>query len=86
MLFFGIIGYLMIKMQYEPAPLVLALVLGPQIEESFCQSLISYHGDLTIFFKRPISAGFMLVSFIMVIVAIIFSQKREKLLENTMEK
>jgi len=81
MLIFGVIGYLMRKAEYEPAPLVLALVLGPMIEEAFCQSLISYHGDLTIFLKRPISAGFLIMSLIMIFSTVFLSQKRKKLLK-----
>ena len=62
MLVFGIIGYLMRKTGYEAAPLVLALVLGSMMEEAFRQSLISFHGDLTVFIKRPISAGFLIAA------------------------
>jgi len=56
MFFFGLIGYLMQKMHYPPAPLVLALVLGPMVERSLRQSLTLSHGSLDIFFTRPISA------------------------------
>ena len=52
-LFFGLIGYLMRKTEYEPAPLVLALVLGPMIEEAFRQSLIANYGDLMINLNNP---------------------------------
>jgi len=56
MFFFGVVGYLMRKMGYPPAPMVLALVLGPLVEMSLRQSLTISHGDLSIFFTRPISA------------------------------
>ena len=52
---FGIIGYLMRKFEYEPAPLVLAFVLCPMIENAFRQSLMLSHGSFSIFFERPIS-------------------------------
>jgi len=56
MIIFGIFGYLMKKFDYEPAPLVMALVLGPMFENSFRQSLIISNGSPMIFFLRPISS------------------------------
>jgi putative tricarboxylic transport membrane protein len=56
MVMFGVLGYLMRKFGYEPAPLVLAFVLGPMLENNLRKSLILSHGDFTIFIERPISA------------------------------
>ena len=56
MVIFGVLGYLMRKFGYEPAPLVLAFVLGPMLENNLRKSLILAHGDFTIFVERPISA------------------------------
>ncbi len=56
MLGFGILGYWMRKLDFPAAPVVLALVLGPMVEMSLRQSLTISHGDLMIFFTRPISA------------------------------
>jgi putative tricarboxylic transport membrane protein len=53
---FGVLGYLMRRLDFEPAPLVLAMILGPQLEASLRRSLIHSRGDLTVFFQRPISA------------------------------
>jgi putative tricarboxylic transport membrane protein len=66
MLFFGVLGYLMKKFKYDGAPLVLAMVLGPLMDNSLRQSLLMSGGSGTIFFTRPIC----LVIF--AIVAIIF--------------
>jgi len=52
----GIVGYVMRKLDFPAAPVVLALVLGPMVERSLRQSLTISHGDLSIFFTRPISA------------------------------
>ena len=54
---FGVFGYLMRKFGYEPAPLVLAFVLGPMLENNLRKSLILSHGDFWTFLERPISAG-----------------------------
>ena len=56
MVAFGVLGYLMRKFGYEPAPLVLAFVLGPMLENNLRKSLIISHGEFGIFFERPISA------------------------------
>lgn len=53
---FGVIGYFMRKFGYEPAPLVLAFVLGPMMENNLRKSLILSQGDLMTFLQRPISA------------------------------
>jgi len=66
MVIFGILGYLMRKFDYEPAPLMLAYVLGPMLEKSLRQTLIVSQGSLNIFFTRPIAAA--LVGCILIIV------------------
>jgi putative tricarboxylic transport membrane protein len=53
---FGLVGYLMRKLEFPAAPAVLGLVLGPMVERSLRQSLTISHGDLSIFITRPISA------------------------------
>jgi putative tricarboxylic transport membrane protein len=55
MVIFGILGYLMKKFEYEGAPLILALVLGPMMENALRQSLMISRGSFLIFFSRPIS-------------------------------
>ena len=54
MLIFGVLGYLMKKFKYDGAPLVLAMVLGPLMDNSLRQSLLMSGGSGTIFFTRPI--------------------------------
>lgn len=62
MFLFGIIGYLMRKLNYPVAPAVLAIVLGPLAERSLRQSLLSSQGEISIFFERPISATCILIA------------------------
>ena len=59
MTIFGLVGYLMKKFAYEPAPLVLGLVIGPLLETAVRRSLIMSKGSAAIFFQRPIAACFM---------------------------
>lgn len=56
---FGLFGYVLRKLHYPLAPLVLALVLGPIMETSFRQALISAQGDPLTFIERPLSAIFV---------------------------
>jgi len=62
MLLFGVVGYLMRKLDYPMAPMVLAIVLGPLAEASMRQSLIMSHGSFETFFVRPISGTIMLIA------------------------
>jgi putative tricarboxylic transport membrane protein len=63
--FFGILGYFMRKYQYEAAPMVLALVLGPLLENGWRQSLIISDGSISIFFTHPISASLLGACFLL---------------------
>jgi putative tricarboxylic transport membrane protein len=56
---FGIVGYLLRKFDYEGAPLILAMVIGPMMEEALRQSLILSTGSFSIFVSRPIAAAFL---------------------------
>ncbi|MEI8189851.1 MAG: tripartite tricarboxylate transporter permease [candidate division NC10 bacterium] len=62
MFVFGIIGYLMRKLKFPAAPVVLALVLGPMVERTLRQSLTISHGNVSIFFTRPISAVLVVIA------------------------
>ena len=61
MIVFGVIGYFLRRLDYEIAPLILSFVLGPLMELNLRQSLILSNGSFGIFFKRPISAAFLLI-------------------------
>ena len=61
MMIFGVFGYLIRRLGFPVAPLVLALILAPKLERAFQQSMVMGMGSLTIFVKRPISAVFVVV-------------------------
>jgi putative tricarboxylic transport membrane protein len=81
MLIFGVVGYLMRKFQYDGAPLVLALVLGPMLEEAFRQSLMLSKGDFSIFISRPLSLAFLITAALLVIIPIVTQRKKLATLE-----
>ncbi|MCD8350586.1 MAG: tripartite tricarboxylate transporter permease [Planctomycetaceae bacterium] len=62
MLAFGIVGYWLTRFDFPLPPLVIALVLGPLAEQNMRKSLLIADGDWMIFFSRPISCAFLLIS------------------------
>jgi putative tricarboxylic transport membrane protein len=71
MLIFGVVGYLMRKLDYPMAPMVLAIVLGPLSEASMRQALLISHGSVLVFFERPISAGIMVLAILLFILPLL---------------
>ena len=86
MIIFGLIGYLMRKTGFDAAPLIFAYILCPLLEESFRRSLLISGGDLFIFFKRPISAIFLSITFLFILSSIFSSKKRTRLAEKLGEE
>ena len=85
MLLFGAVGYLMRKFEYEPAPLVLAFVLSPIMEQALRQSLILSSGSFMIFLTRPISSGCLILAVVLLAlsaVSFLRSRVKEKEAEN----
>ncbi|MBS0548805.1 MAG: tripartite tricarboxylate transporter permease [Proteobacteria bacterium] len=76
----GVAGYLMRKFGYEAAPLVLAFVLGPMLENNLRKSLILSHGSFEIFVTRPISLLCLLVAVLLLLAPLLpaLRRKREK--------
>src|SRR4029450_1055751 len=62
MLIMGVVGYALKKFGFDPAPLVLGLVIAPIFEQSLRQSLIMSNGNYLIFFQRPIALGLLALS------------------------
>jgi putative tricarboxylic transport membrane protein len=80
---FGLVGFVCKKLGYEPAPLILAFILGPKIEMSLRQSLIMSEGSFTILVTRPISAFFIAVTLFIMVSAVIGLTKNR--LKNTVD-
>jgi putative tricarboxylic transport membrane protein len=83
MFLFGIVGYLFRKFDYEPAPLLLAFVLGPMFETNLRQSLTLSKGSFSIFFTRPIAAVALITAMVLLITSFIphITRAREKIEE-----
>ena len=80
MVLFGLLGYFFRKVGAEPAPLILALILGPMAEEYLRRTLLLSHGDATVFFTSPVSLGTLIVAALLLlsIVSPAFRRVREE--------
>jgi putative tricarboxylic transport membrane protein len=77
MLIMGVLGYLLRKFDFDPAPLVLGLVITPIFELSLRQSLVMSSGDWTIFFERPIAAILFAVSAALLLLSLVSALMRK---------
>jgi TctA family transporter len=66
----GVLGYVLAKLECEPAPLLLGYVLGPLLEENLRRALLISRGDPTVFFTRPISLAFMIATVLILVVMV----------------
>lgn len=62
----GLLGYLLIKLECEPAPLLLGFVLGPLLEENFRRTLVLSHGEFSAFITSPVACVLLIVAVVMV--------------------
>jgi len=66
----GVLGYVLVKLECEPAPLLLGYVLGPLLEENLRRALLIARGDPTVFFTRPLSLAFMIATVVILVVMV----------------
>jgi TctA family transporter len=67
MIGFGLLGYALLKLGFEPAPMLLGFVLGPLMEENLRRALAVSRGDASVFFTRPISATLLAISLLLLL-------------------
>jgi TctA family transporter len=76
--FFGVLGYVLIKLGCEPAPLLLGFVLGPLLEDHLRRALIISRGDPTIFIESPVSAVFLVLAVAAIVLAVLPAIRRRR--------
>ncbi|MGQ7793389.1 tripartite tricarboxylate transporter permease [Faunimonas sp. B44] len=74
----GVIGYTLVKLGCEPAPLLLGFVLGPLLEEHLRRAMIISRGDPMIFLNRPISAGLLIAAVLILVVTILPAVRKKR--------
>lgn len=65
---FGLLGYAMRKLDFPQAPLILGMVLGDAMERALRQSLMMSQGEMSILVSRPLSAGLLILTAVILIV------------------
>jgi putative tricarboxylic transport membrane protein len=77
-LFFGLLGYLFIKLDCEPAPLLLGFVLGPMMEDNLRRAMLLSRGNPAVFVTRPLSLGLLVVALALLIVVVLPAVRKKR--------
>ncbi|HEX7500165.1 MAG TPA: tripartite tricarboxylate transporter permease, partial [Polyangia bacterium] len=75
---FALIGFVFYKLSCEGAPLLLGFILGPMMEENLRRALLLSRGDWSTFVTRPLSAGLLIASALMVVVVTLPSIRKKR--------
>ena len=78
MAIFGVLGYVLSKLDCEPAPLLLGFILGPMMEEYLRRAMVLSRGDPMVFIERPISATMLILALIGLIVVLLPSIRKKR--------
>ena len=80
MAIFGILGWVCVKLECEPAPMILGFILGPLMEENLRRAMLLSRGDPIVFFTKPISATFLIISIVLLVIIALpaIRKKREE--------
>lgn len=80
MAIFGVVGYVLLKLDCEPAPLLLGFVIGRMLEENLRRAMLLSRGDPLVFFERPISAVLLTLAIVALVIVLLPSirSKREQ--------
>ena len=65
--FFGVIGFFLRRTRLEPAPLIIGIVIGPELEQGLIQGLIICNGSIWELFARPISGTILVLGIVLII-------------------
>ena len=76
--FFGFVGYVLIKLGLEPAPMLLGFVLGRLMEEKLRQALALSEGSFVTFVERPVSAVLLLLAFAIMVIAVLPTVRKSR--------
>jgi len=78
MALFGVVGYLFRKLDAEPAPMLLAFILGPMMEEFLRRTLLFSKGDPSVFLTRPLSAVLLAIAAILLLLVALPAVRRKR--------
>jgi TctA family transporter len=75
---FGLFGYALLKLGFEPAPLLLGFVLAPMMEENLRRALLLSRGDPAVFVERPISLALLVAAALLIIAVVAPAIRRRR--------
>jgi TctA family transporter len=75
---FGLLGWVFVKFECEPAPLLLGFILGPLMEENLRRALLLSRGDPTVFFTRPLSLTMLLLAGLLLVVIVLPAVRKKR--------
>ena len=78
MALFGFLGYVFVKLECEPAPMLLGFIIGPMMEEYLRRAMLLSRGDPTVFLTRPISAVMLVMALLAMIVVLLPAIRRKR--------
>ncbi|WP_417583487.1 tripartite tricarboxylate transporter permease [Pelagibacterium sp.] len=78
LILFGVVGYFAAVLKYPVAPLLLGFILGPMMEQNFQRAMLLQRGNILGFFERPLSAIFLLLALVMLILPLVSSLNARK--------
>lgn len=76
--FFGLLGYILLKLDCEPAPFLMGFILGPLLEENLRRAMMYSGGNPATFFSSPLSASLLLVAFVVLILMVLPSIRKQR--------
>jgi TctA family transporter len=81
---FALLGYFMLKLGLEPAPLLLGFVLGPLIEEHLRRTLMLSRGDFSVFLHRPLALAMLATAAVLLALTLLprLSSRREEIFKD----
>jgi putative tricarboxylic transport membrane protein len=71
MALFGLVGYVLIKLDFEPAPLLLGFVLGPMLEENLRRAMIISRGNAAVFVTHPLSLALLAIAAALLVIVLL---------------
>jgi putative tricarboxylic transport membrane protein len=75
---FGLLGYAFIKLRCEPAPLLLAMVLGPMMEDELRRGMTIHRGDPSVFLRSPFSLAMLTLAVVLVLLVVVPAVRRKR--------
>ncbi len=75
---YGVFGYICVKLECEPAPLIVGFILGPMMEENLRRAMLLSRGDPSVFATRPISAVLLGVALLLLLMMLLPALKKTR--------